>query len=183
MSLSDAERTSKDPRYPIGTFQLPETISVAERAAAIEVIAHLPAHLRAAVAGWSDAQFDTPYRDGGWTVRQLIHHIVDSHVQCGTRMRKALTEDNPTIQPYDEKAWAELPDDKFAAAELSLTILDGVHGRWSYLLHTLSPEQWQRTFVHPETGMWTVDAATQLYAWHSRHHLAHITELARAKGW
>ncbi len=149
----------------------------------METIAALPSQLRAAVAGWTEAQLDTPYREGGWTVRQLVHHIADSHGQSSTRLRKALTEDSPAIQPYDEKLWAELPDSREAPVAFSLAILDGVHARWSYLLHQLSPEQWQRTFVHPESGTWTIDAVTQLYAWHSRHHLAHIAELAKARGW
>ena len=172
-----------DPRYPIGTFQRPQTISAGDRAAAIDTITQLPAQLRTTVNGWTDDQLDTPYREGGWTVRQLIHHIADSHGQSSTRLRKALTEDGPTIQAYDEKLWAELPDDKDAPAELSLTLLDGLHARWSYLLNHLAEEQWQRSFVHPESGVWTIDAVTQLYSWHSRHHLAHINELAKAKGW
>ena len=172
-----------DPRYPIGRFERPSAITAADRDAAVEVIATLPAHLRAATNDWTEEQLNTPYRDGGWTVRQLIHHIADSHGQSGTRLRKALTENNPTIQPYDEKLWAELPDDREAPVQSSLAMLDGMHARWTYVLRHLSPEQWQRTFVHPESGTWTIDAMTQLYAWHSRHHLAHITELAKARGW
>ena len=175
--------SSPDPRYPIGKFQRPAQVSAPDRALAVETIANLPAQLHSAVAGWTGEQLDTAYRDGGWTVRQLVHHIADSHGQSGTRLRKALTEDQPTIQAYDEKLWADLADDREAPVELSLLILDGVHARWVYLLQHLSPEQWQRTFVHPESGVWTIDAVTQLYAWHSRHHLAHITELAKARGW
>jgi hypothetical protein len=182
-SASAGSATSADPRYPIGTFQRPSQIASDARIAAIQVIAGLPGQLRSAVDGWTDEQLDTPYRDGGWTVRQLIHHIADSHGQSSTRLRKALTEDNPTIQAYNEKLWAELPDDREAPVEFSLTLLDGVHARWAYLLNHLSEEQWQRTFQHPESGPWTIDAVTQLYAWHSRHHLAHITELAKARGW
>ncbi len=173
-----------DPRYPIGRFQRSATaITEADRSAAIETIATLPTHLRSAVSGWTNAQLDTAYREGGWTVRQLIHHLADSHMQISSRVRMALAENNPTILPYDENAFAELPDAKQGHIECSLSILDGVHARWSYLLHHLTQEQWQRTFVHPETGTWTLDAATQLYAWHSRHHLAHIAELKKVKGW
>lgn len=173
----------KNPQYPIGRFARPEQISDSDRKAAVGSIAALPAQLRAAVAGWTDEQLDTPYREGGWTVRQLIHHIADSHGQSSTRLRKALTEENPTVQAYDEKLWAELPDDTDAPVESSLLLLDGLHARWSFLLQHLTPEQWQRTFVHPESGTWTIDAVTQLYSWHSRHHLAHVTELAKARGW
>ena len=187
MSDSTAEPagaiSSADPRYPIGPFQRPEAISEEMRASAVDAIATLPAQLGAAIAGWNDEQLDTPYRPGGWTVRQLIHHIADSHGQSSTRLRKALTEDSPTIQAYDEKLWAELPDDREAPVAFSLALLNGTHARWAFLQHRLSPEQWQRTFVHPESGTWTIDAVTQLYAWHSRHHLAHITELAKARGW
>ncbi|GAA3759749.1 YfiT family bacillithiol transferase [Terriglobus aquaticus] len=187
MSSAPAESGSitgiADPRYPIGKFQRPAQISAAERSSAVEVIRSLPQQLRSAVANWTNEQLDTPYRDGGWTVRQLVHHIADSHGQSSTRLRKALTEDNPTIQAYNEKLWADLPDDREAPVEFSLTLLEGVHARWAYLLDHLSEEQWQRTFQHPESGPWTIDAVTQLYAWHSRHHLAHITELAKARGW
>ncbi len=187
MSPSAAEAAGPvaiaDLRYPIGKFQRPEQISADDRAAALAAIADLPSQLRATIAGWTEEQLETPYRQGGWTVRQLVHHIADSHGQSSTRLRKALTEHNPTIQPYDEKLWAELPDDKEAPVEFSLAFLDGLHARWSFLLQNLSPEQWQRTFVHPESGSWTIDAVTQLYGWHSRHHLAHITELAKARGW
>lgn len=182
-AAADATGGAPDPRYPIGNFQRLAEIAEANRDEAIAVITALPSKLRAAVAGWTDEQLDTPYREGGWTVRQLIHHIADSHGQSSTRLRKALTENHPTIQAYNEKLWAELPDDREAPVELSLTLLDGVHGRWAYLLQHLSPEQWQRTFQHPESGPWTIEAVTQLYAWHSRHHLAHITTLAQQKGW
>ena len=183
MNDRPVDAITADPRYPIGRFQRPAEISATDRAAAVETIATLPSHLRAAVSGWTDSQLDTPYREGGWTVRQLIHHIADSHGQASTRLRKTLTEENPTIQAYNEKLWAELPDDKSASVECSLVLLEGLHSRWSYLLHHLSEDQWQRTFQHPESGTWTVDAVTQLYSWHSRHHVAHVTALAKARGW
>lgn len=181
--MSSETAASTDPRYPIGRFAKPTTITEVQRAQAIQSIAEMPVQLRAAVRGWTDAQLDTPYREGGWTARQLIHHIADSHAQAAVRLRKALTEPNPTVQPYDEKAWADLPDETGCSVEPSLAVLDGTHARWSFLLLHLSPEQWQRTLVHPETGEWTVDALTQLYAWHARHHLAHIVALKRAQGW
>jgi uncharacterized damage-inducible protein DinB len=147
-------------------------------------LAELPARLRAAIAGLSDAQLDTPYRDGGWTVRQTVHHIADSHLNAYCRFRLALTEDAPTIKPYLETRWAELPDARTAPIAPSLEILSGVHSRLNSLLEAMTPAEWQRGFVHPEHGRtMTLWQTAALYAWHSRHHVAHITGLRARKGW
>lgn len=174
--------TATDPRYPIGRFERPETISSEDRANAIATLAELPEQLRNAVEGLGSAQLNTPYRDGGWTVRQLVHHIADSHMNAFIRVRLALTEDWPTIKPYDEKAWATLHDSA-APIEWSLELVESLHARWVMLLQSLSEEQWMRGYRHPENGEITLDAVTLLYAWHSRHHVAHITHLRASEGW
>jgi uncharacterized damage-inducible protein DinB len=174
--------TATDPRYPIGRFERPETISSEDRANAIATLAELPEQLRNAVEGLGSAQLNTPYRDGGWTVRQLVHHIADSHMNAFIRVRLALTEDWPTIKPYDEKAWATLHDSA-APIEWSLELVESLHARWVMLLQSLTEEQWMRGYRHPENGEITLDAVTLLYAWHSRHHVAHITHLRASEGW
>ena len=171
-----------DSRYPIGKFTRPETISAEDRKVAIQAIAEMPAKLAEALQGLTDAQLDTPYREGGWTVRQLVHHIADSHLNALSRIKLALTEDWPTIYAYDEKAWAELADAK-APAAWSLSLLEGLHARWATLLQSLGEEQWKRGFKHPERGPMTIETATLMYAWHSRHHVAHITKLRESRGW
>lgn len=171
-----------DLRYPIGKFRRPETISVDERAGAIEVIADLPAQLRNAVHGLDHNQFNTPYRDGGWTVCQLIHHIADSHMNAVVRVKLALTEDWPTVKPYNEKSWATLHDAS-APTEWSLNIIEGLHARWVMLLQSLDEGQWDRGFRNPESGAMSVEVATCLYSWHCRHHTAHITHLRQREGW
>lgn len=171
-----------DPRYPVGTFAAPATLGANEIAAAIATIETLPKALRAAVAGLSEAQIDTPYREGGWTVRQLVHHVADSHMNAFIRVRLALTEDSPLITGYNEKAWAELADSK-GPIEVPLGILEGVHARWVVLLKSLNEAQWQRDFRHPERGASSVAMATLLYQWHCLHHTAHVTELRRREGW
>jgi hypothetical protein len=150
--------------------------------AAIAALAELPGNLSEAVKGLDREQLDTPYREGGWTVRQLVHHIADSHMNAFLRVRLALTEDWPTITPYDEKAWALLPD---AAAPVgwSVALVESLHARWVMMLEALSEEQWQCGFKHPERGSNTVEMTTLLYAWHSRHHVAHITRLREREGW
>jgi DinB superfamily len=173
---------SVDPRYPIGQCVMPEVVGPAEIHAAIATIEGLPKALRAAVDGFSEAQIDTPYREGGWTVRQLVHHIADSHMNAFIRVRLALTEESPVVTGYDEKAWAELADSK-GPIELPLMILEGVHARWTTMLRSLNETQWQREFRHPERGPSSVAAATLLYQWHCLHHTAHITELRRRQGW
>ena len=152
-------------------------------AEALDTLGELPQNLREAVKHLDGEQLDTPYREGGWTVRQLVHHIADSHMNCYLRIRWALTEDVPTIKPYNEQAWATLHDCKDAPVEWSLELLEAMQARLLMLLRSLSPGQWQRTFVHPENGAMALDQVASLYAWHSRHHVAHITALCAAKGW
>jgi hypothetical protein len=171
-----------DPRFPIGKFRRAEA-NLTDHAAHLAVLAALPENLRAAIEGLSTAQLDTPYRDGGWTVRQLVHHVADSHMNACIRIRLALTEDWPTIKPYDEKLWAELSDARTAPPDLSLRLLDALHYRWVVLLRALSEDQWQRGYVHPENGRQTIAEAVALYDWHSRHHTAHIVELRKRMGW
>ncbi|MBV8629705.1 MAG: bacillithiol transferase BstA [Silvibacterium sp.] len=172
-----------DPRYPVGRFIRPEVIDAQQRQSSIATLAALPENLRAAVFGLSDSQLDTPYREGGWTVRQLIHHVADSHMNAYVRMRLAVTEDFPTIKPYDEKLWAELPDARSLPVEVSLELLDTLHRRWVALLESLSEEQWKRGYNHPESGRQTLDLVLALYDWHSRHHVAHITMLRKSRDW
>lgn len=172
-----------DPRYPIGKFEMPAQVSPARRQQAMDEIASTPAKLRAAVKGLNDAQLDTPYRQGGWTVRQLVHHVPDSHLNAYVRLKLALTEDNPTIKPYDEAAWANLADSKSTPIEVSLTLMDSVHDRWDRIWRSLKPEQFARKLVHPENGERTVDWLLFVYEWHGKHHTAHIKELRKQKGW
>ena len=172
-----------DLRYPVGRFHAPATYAPSLRAEHIEVLRLLPERLRLAVKGLSDAQLDTPYRDGGWTVRQVVHHFADSHANSYIRFKLALTEDWPTIKPYDEAAWARLPDSRLPI-ESSLMFITGLHERLVALLESRSDEDFQRGFIHPEQGR-RVTLATNLavYEWHSRHHVAHITSLRSRKGW
>ncbi len=172
-----------DARYPVGKFQMPKEIAPARRQAAIEELAATPAKVRAAVAGLSETQLDTPYREGGWTVRQVVHHLVDSHMNAYIRLRFALTENQPTIKPYDESIWANLEDAQNAPVEVSLKLLEPLHERWVRLLRSLKTEQFARTLLHPDHGVKNVDWLLFLYSWHGRHHTAHITELRKQKGW
>jgi len=149
----------------------------------LEQIAQTPAKLRGAVAGLADAQLDTPYRPDGWTVRQVVHHVPDSHLNSYVRFKLALTEDDPTIKTYAEDRWAELADSKATPIEVSLTLVDSLHDRWMRLLRSLTPEEWKRTFRHPELGPMTLEKTLALYAWHGRHHVAHITELRKRMSW
>lgn len=172
-----------DARYPVGKFELPKEVSPALRQAAIDELAATPAKVRAAVAGLSETQLDTPYREGGWTVRQVVHHLVDSHMNAYIRLRFALTENQPTIKPYDENNWANLEDARSAPVEVSLKLLDPLHERWVRLLRSLKREQYARTLLHPDHGIKNVDWLLFLYSWHGRHHTAHISELRKQKGW
>jgi len=181
-AATPAPGTEFDPRFPVGRFRRAEA-DLTNHPAHIAVLAALPENLRAAIDRLSDAQLETPYRDGGWTVRQLIHHIADSHMNAYVRMRLALTEDWPTIVPYDEKLWAELPDGHDAPVDISLRILEGLHSRWVLLLSSLQGDQWQRGYNHPVNGRQSLAEALALYAWHCRHHTAHITELRKRMGW
>lgn len=169
-----------DPRYPIGEFDLG---NFSDRVENLRTIAELPAKVTAAVGGLTDEQLDTPYRDGGWTVRQTVHHIADSHMNSQIRFKLALTEDEvPTIKPYYEDRWAELGDSKLPV-DVSLKLIDAIHTRWSALLDSMSDQDFQKQFIHPETGAWTLDGALALYAWHSKHHTGHITSLRERMGW
>lgn len=172
-----------DPRYPIGNFEMPAQVTPARRQQAIDELAATPAKMRAAAKGLNDAQLDTPYREGGWTVRQVLHHVPDSHLNAYVRLKLALTEEKPTIKPYDEAAWAKLEDSKSTPIEVSQTMLDSVHTRMDRLLRSMKPEQFARVLVHPEHGERTVDWLLFLYEWHGKHHTAHITELRKQKGW
>ena len=177
------KRDTMDPRYPIGQYASPQQVTPALREQAISAIAEAPAKLRAAVKGLNDEQLNTPYRQGGWSVRQVAHHVPDSHLNAYIRLRLALTEQEPTIKPYEEARWAELEDAKSAPVEVSLTLLDSLHERWVRLLRSLKQEDYERTFRHPEHGVRTVDWLLFLYAWHGRHHTAHIAELRKSRGW
>lgn len=172
-----------DPRYPIGKFEMPAQVTAARRQQAIDEIASTPAKMRAAAKGLSNSQLDTPYREGGWTVRQVVHHVPDSHLNAFVRLKLALTEEKPTIKPYNEAAWAELADSKSTPIEASQTLLDSVHTRFVQLWRSLKPEHFARILVHPEHGERTVDWLLFLYEWHGKHHTAHITELRKQKGW
>ncbi len=173
---------SSDPRYPIGRFERPEPVTAEDRRYAVVVLAELPEQLREAVRGLDAEQLNTPYRVGGWTVRQLVHHVADSHMTAFQRLRRALTEEWPEVHAYDEKAFATLAD-VTAPVEWSLEIIESVHARWVMVLQSLTETQWARGFRHSERGRMRLDATTLLYAWHSRHHVAHITRLRSLQGW
>src|SRR5215472_9686585 len=172
-----------DARYPIGNFELPTQITPLRRQQAMDEIASLPEKMRAAVKGLHDAQLDTPYRPGGWTVRQVVHHVPDSHLNSYMRFKLALTEDEPTIKTYAEDRWAELADSKATPIEVSLALLDSLHDRWVRLLTSLTEEDWKRTFRHPDLGPMTLEKALALYAWHGKHHVAHVAELRKRMSW
>ena len=173
----------QDLRYPVGEFTPPEEAGEAQRAGWIEQVAAMPADFRCAVEGLSPEQLDTPYRPGGWTVRQLVHHVPDSHANAYVRFKLALTEPTPTIKPYDEAAWAELPDTRLTPPDVSLTMLEVLHARWVVLLRSLTDEQFGRTFNHPERGVMSLGETLAMYAWHCRHHVAHVTRLRERMGW
>jgi hypothetical protein len=170
-------------KYPLGRYQAPNAISAAQRAAWIEQMAELPAELSKAVSGLDDVQLDTPYRPGGWTVRQVVHHLPDSHLNSYARFRLALTETSPLIKPYEEAAWAQLSDARTAPVGPSLTLLEGLHARFVLLLRTLTDDQFARTFRHPELGENRLDWTLGLYAWHCLHHVAHINNLRTRERW
>jgi hypothetical protein len=172
-----------DPRYPIGRFQHHGPGTPARREAWIADIAALPSRLREAVAGLSDAQLDTPYRPGGWTVRQVVHHLADSHINSYVRFRLTVTEHEPTIKPYEEARWAELPDARTGDVAVSLGLLEHLHDRWVRLLRSLAPSDFDRKLHHPESGTLDLHYLTDMYAWHCRHHLAHVLELRKREGW
>ena len=173
----------EDLRYPVGRFQRPPSLEPKQRRAAIDTIAEAPTKLRAAVSGLSDTQLDTPYRPEGWTVRQVVHHVPDSHLNAYTRFKLALTEDTPTIKPYNEAAWAELADSKETPIEFSLVLIKGLHTRFVTLLRSLKEEDWAKGFYHPERGAaMSLDMVLAMYNWHSEHHLAHINGAKQQHG-
>jgi hypothetical protein len=172
-----------DLRYPIGDFVRRENVTDVERRQFIDQIAEAPSRLSAAVAGLTPTQLDTPYRPGGWTVRQLVHHIGDSHMNALIRFKLTLTEDEPVLKTYEESLWAELADAKTPPIDMSLALLENLHKRWVLLLRSLTPADWPRKFRHPGWGLGTVDFLLAQYAWHGRHHVAHITSLRERNGW
>ena len=171
-------------RYPIGHFQMPDNFSKENINYWIKDIQDAPAQYRALVAGWTDEQLDTPYRPEGWTVRQLIHHVADSHMNSYIRFKWTLTEYEPTIKAYDEKLWADLPEAKTAPVAISLGLMESLHARWCMMLKNLSTEELKKIFIHPESGKSiSLNTMVALYAWHSKHHIAHISGLKERKGW
>jgi uncharacterized damage-inducible protein DinB len=173
----------QDLRFPIGEFKRGAQPTEEQRRQLIEAIAEAPARLAAAVTGLNSQQMDTPYRPGGWTVRQVVHHVPDSHMNAYVRCKLALTENEPTIKPYNETLWAELVDSKETPTEVSLALLENLHKRWVILLRSLAPADWSRKLRHPEMGTITLDDILVLYAWHGRHHVAQITSLRERNGW
>ena len=180
---SEKGDTMTDLRYPIGKFAYEGSLTDDQKRLFCDQIAEAPAKLRAAVTGLSEAQLNTPYRDGGWTVRQVVHHLPESHMNSYIRFKLALTEDDPTIKPYAEDRWAQTADVKATPIEVSLTMVDSLHDRWVRLLRSLGPKEWKRTFRHPDLGSVSLEKALALYAWHGRHHVAHITELRKRMSW
>lgn len=172
-----------DPRYPVGRFERPAAIAAGDRQRHLADLQAAPARLREAVDGLDQARLDTPYRDGGWTLRQVVHHLADSHVNAYVRCKLALTEERPTVKTYVEQRWAELPDGRGGDVALSLAMLDAVHARWCDCLRALPETAFARQLVHPESGPMSIDTLLALYAWHGRHHTAHVTELRRARAW
>lgn len=172
-----------DLRYPVGKYERRDTLTPDERTSMIAEIAETPARMRKAIAGLTDSQLETPYREGGWAVRQVVHHVPDSHLNSYTRFKLALTEEHPTIRPYDEAKWAELSDSRDTPIETSLTLLESLHDRWTRLLRAMSADDYRRTLHHPDSGVMSLDTMLTLYAWHGRHHVAHITSLRERMGW
>lgn len=180
---STAQDSAPDLRFPTGRFQRPSSLDPIARARAIESIEATPQRLREAVRGLTSEQLDTPYRPGGWTVRQVVHHVPDSHLNAYVRFKLALTESEPTIKPYDEAAWARLADTTVVPIETSLALLDAVHERWLAILRAMQPTDFERMLVHPESGRQRLDQVLALYAWHGPHHVAHVTSLRARMGW
>jgi hypothetical protein len=172
-----------DLRYPIGKFSAPASTMAGMRTANIRVLRQLPEKLREAVAGLTDAQLDTPYREEGWTARQVVHHLADSHIHAYVRTKRALTEDWPEVKTYHEAAWAELADSRWLPIDGSLTLLEALHGRWVGLLESLTDDDFRRGYVHPDLGRVNLAKMLALYDWHSRHHTAHITALRARQDW
>ena len=175
---------SDDPRYPIGKFRYQGPYTQEQREAMIQDIERAPAALRSAIAGLSEQQLDAPYRDGGWTLRQVVHHLPDSHMNAYVRFKWVLTEDDPMIKPYFEDRWANAPDNKSTPLEVSLALLESLHQRWIFLLRSINDDDWKRSFRHPEHDKpVSLDRNLGIYSWHGKHHVAHITELRKKMGW
>lgn len=175
---------TSDPRYPIGRYAAPTSPDDAFLSASLHAIEDFPGQLRSALKGLTEEQLDTPYREGGWTLRQVVHHLADSHMNAYCRFKLALTEDHPTIRGYDEAAWAELPEARALPVAPSVELLTGLHARWSGTMIAMTPAQFNRTFHHPERGQdFTLWRTLGLYAWHCTHHVAHITMLRSSRGW
>src|SRR6266446_9833514 len=172
-----------DLQYPVGRFEWPDAVSPADRRRYIDEIEQTPKNMRAAVTGLSDQQLDTPYRPDGWTVRQVVHHLPDSHLNAYIRFKLALTEDEPAIKTYEQERWAELEDARTAPVDVSLALLESLHRRWVLLLRALPTAAFARAFRHPELGVVTLDQQVRLYEWHGRHHVAHVTSLRQRMGW
>ena len=172
-----------DLRYPIGKFERVSSLTAPQRAACIDQVAAAPAQFRRAVTGLTPAQLDTPYREGGWTVRQVAHHVPDSHMNAYLRFKFGLTEDSPAIKTYEEKDWAKTPEVAATPVDVSLSLLDALHARWVTLLRAMTPQQFARTIKHPDMGPTSLDTMLALYAWHGRHHTAHVTSLRERQGW
>jgi len=172
-----------DLRYPIGKFAYNGPLTQEQKQRYLNDIEQTPANLRTAVNGLSEKQLDTPYRPDGWTVRQVAHHVPDSHLNAYVRTKLALTEEEPTIKPYAEDRWAQLADTQATPVEVSLALLESLHDRWMRLLRSLQPEEWKRSFRHPELGLMSLEKNLALYAWHGRHHVTHITSLRERNGW
>ena len=173
-----------DLRFPVGKFVRPESLTPEQRKEAIKTLAEAPAKLKTALKRLNEKQLDTPYRPDGWTVRQVVHHLADSHMNALTRFKLGLTEDMPTIKPYDEARWAELDDGKSKLVDESVQLLTALHARWVYLLERMKPADFSRKINHPEWKQpMSLDTLLALYEWHSRHHVAHITELRKREGW
>lgn len=172
-----------DLQYPIGRFEYPDRSSYAEVEGAVSRIERCPAAMRAAVDGLGEAQLGTPYRPGGWSVRQVVHHVADSHLNAYVRTKLALTEDDPVIRPYDQELWAELPDSAATPVSVSLEMLEALHRRWVALLRACAPADFDRPFRHPEIGSLRLGPLILQYAWHGEHHVAHITTLRAREGW
>jgi uncharacterized damage-inducible protein DinB len=182
MEITAAKAANEELKFPLGKFDRDQEITPASRREFIRTIRELPAKMRAAVADLTEEQLETPYRPEGWTVRQTVHHVADSHLNSMIRFKLALTEDAPTIRPYEEAAWAELSDSRLPV-EVSLRLLEALHERWAALLEAMSEEDWQRKLIHPDSGEWTLERMLGLYDWHSRHHTAHVTSLREREGW
>ena len=183
VTIEPLECTMNDPRYPIGRFAPPDEYNAHLRESFVRDLAEAPSAFRAAIGGLTVEQRLTPYREGGWSVAQVVHHVADSHMHAYARMKFAVTEDVPTIKAYDERVWANFQDASDANVDPSLQIVESLHARWATFLKNLPQKDYERGLVHPERGQMTVDRMVALYAWHGRHHVAHITELRKRMGW